>query len=133
MILPTPYYLIHERKLLKNLEIIKYLKDNSGVKCVLALKCFSTWSVFPIMKAYIDGTTSSSLYEARLGREKFGKEVHAYSVAYSGDEIKKVTKYADKIIFNSSLFIEFITTLFFPDALIFLNFIREILMLGMLL
>jgi len=101
MILPTPYYLIHEKRLLKNLKTIKYVRDNSGAKCVLALKCFSTFSVFPLMRKYIDGTTSSSLYEARLGREKLGKEVHAYSVAFSQDEVRKVKQYADKIIFNS--------------------------------
>ncbi len=101
MTLPTPYYLIHEQKLLKNLKIIKYVRDNSGAKCLLALKCFSTWSVFPFMRKYIDGTTCSSLYEARLGREKLGGEVHAYSVAFSQDEVRKVRQYADKVIFNS--------------------------------
>ena len=53
------------------------------------------------MRQYMDGTTSSSLYEARLGREKFGKEVHAYSVAYLADEVDKVSEIADKVIFNS--------------------------------
>jgi len=53
------------------------------------------------MRKYLDGTTSSSLYEARLGYEKFKKEVHAYSVAYSSREIRQVRRYADKIIFNS--------------------------------
>ena len=47
---------------------------------MLALKCFSTWGVFDLMRDHLDGTTSSSLYEARLGREEFGGEVHAYSV-----------------------------------------------------
>jgi len=97
----TPYYLIDEKKLLKNLKKIKYLRDASGAKSVLALKCFSAWSVFGLMKKYLDGTTSSSLYEARLGYEKFGKETHAYSVAYSKADIKAVSKFADKIIFNS--------------------------------
>ncbi|MEI8350284.1 MAG: carboxynorspermidine decarboxylase [Candidatus Omnitrophota bacterium] len=101
MILTTPYYLIHERKLLKNLKIIKYIADASGAKFVLALKCFSTWCVFDLMKQYMDGTTSSSLYETRLGYEKFEKEVHAYSVAFSKNEIEEITRYADKIIFNS--------------------------------
>jgi len=101
MFLDTPYYLIDERKLLRNLKIIKRIRDCSGVKSVLALKCFSTWSVFPLMKKYIDGTTSSSLYEARLGHEKFGKETHAYCVAYSQEDIKEVSRFADKIIFNS--------------------------------
>ncbi len=99
--LRTPYYLIDETKLLKNLEIIKFIREQSGAKSVLALKCFSTWSVFDLMSQYMDGTTSSSLYEAQLGYEKFGKEVHAYSVAYSADEINAVAKFADKVIFNS--------------------------------
>jgi len=53
------------------------------------------------MQRYMDGTTSSSLFEARLGKEKFGKEVHAYSVAFSRNEVRQVKQYADKIIFNS--------------------------------
>lgn len=101
MALTTPYYLIHEQRLLKNLKIVKRLREESGAKFVLALKCFSTWSAFKLMKQYLDGTTSSSLYEARLGREEFRKEVHAYSVAFSSQEVKKVKSYADKIIFNS--------------------------------
>jgi len=101
MNLATPYYLISEPRLLKNLEKIRYLRNFSGAKSVLALKCFSSWAVFGLMKKYMDGTTSSSLYEARLGREKFGKEVHAYSVAFARSEVKKVKQYADKIIFNS--------------------------------
>jgi len=97
----TPYYLIDEKKLLRNLRKIKYLKDCSGAKSVLALKCFSTWSVFKLMSQYMDGTTSSSLYEAKLGYEKFGKETHAFSVAYSNADIKGLKGISDKIIFNS--------------------------------
>ncbi|MDD5756210.1 MAG: carboxynorspermidine decarboxylase, partial [bacterium] len=99
--LVTPYYLIDERKLLRNLKIIKYIRETSGAKSVLALKCFSTWSVFPLLKQYLDGTTSSSLYEARLGYEKFGQEVHAYCVGFAKADIAEVKRYADKIIFNS--------------------------------
>jgi carboxynorspermidine decarboxylase len=97
----TPYYLIDEKKLLRNLKIIKQVRDLSGAKSVLALKCFSTWSVFPLMRKYMDGTTSSSLPEARLGYEKFGKEVHAYSVGFTRQEIREVSTFADMVIFNS--------------------------------
>src|SRR5512137_3197910 len=99
--LTTPYYLIDESKLEKNLKIIQQVREASGAKSVLALKCFSTWAVFDLMRQYLDGTTSSSLYEARLGHEKFGKEVHAYSVAYSREDVVEVSAFADKIIFNS--------------------------------
>jgi carboxynorspermidine decarboxylase len=97
----TPYYLLDKSKLLRNMEKIAYVREHSGAKALLALKCFATWSVFDFMSEYMDGTTSSSLYEVKLGRQKFGKETHAYSVAYSDDEIGEVIENADKIIFNS--------------------------------
>jgi carboxynorspermidine decarboxylase len=99
--LQTPYYLIDKARLLPNLEKIAWLREQSGAKCLLALKCFATWSVFDFMAEYMDGTTSSSLFEVRLGREKFGKETHAYSVAYAEHEIGEVLSHSDKIIFNT--------------------------------
>jgi carboxynorspermidine decarboxylase len=101
MIKDTPYYLIDEKNLLRNLRVMRRVRDRSGAKSLLALKCFSTWCVFDLMREYLDGTTSSSLFEARLGREKFGGETHAYSVAYSREEILQVRKFADTVIFNS--------------------------------
>ena len=97
----TPYYLIDKSKLLQNMEKIATLRELSGAKALLALKCFATWSVFDFMRDYMDGTTSSSLNEVRLGHERFGKETHAYSVAYADYEIDEVVSHADKIIFNS--------------------------------
>jgi carboxynorspermidine decarboxylase len=99
--LKTPYFMINEEKLIHNLEIAQHLKELSGVKLVLALKCFSTWGVFNIIKPYLDGTTSSGPYEVMLGHEKFGGETHAYSVGYSEDDVKEVADKCDKMIFNS--------------------------------
>lgn len=90
-----------ETRLLKNLEKIKYIREQSGAKSVLALKCFSTWSLFPLISKYMDGTTSSALYEVRLGHEKFGGETHGYSVVWNESDIPELQKYADKVIFNS--------------------------------
>ncbi|MFC3075258.1 carboxynorspermidine decarboxylase [Shinella pollutisoli] len=101
MQLTTPYYLIDKAKLLRNMETIARVREASGAKALLALKCFATWSVFDLMRDYMDGTTSSSLNEVRLGHERFGKETHAYSVAYADYEIDEVVFHADKIIFNS--------------------------------
>ncbi|TPE46864.1 carboxynorspermidine decarboxylase [Maribrevibacterium harenarium] len=97
----TPYYLIDKAKLLENMKKIAYVREHSGAKSLLALKCFATWSVFDLMQEYMDGTTSSSLYEVKLGREKFQGETHAYSVAYADDEIDEVISNCDKIIFNT--------------------------------
>jgi len=98
----TPYYLVDKAKLLRNLRTIQQVRERSGARVLLALKCFATWSVFDLMREYMDGTTSSSLYELRLGREKFGGETHAYSVAWADGEIDEVLTHADKIIFNSA-------------------------------
>lgn len=98
----TPYYLIDKAHLLPNLETIARLRELSGAKSLLALKCFATWSVFDLMSAYMDGTTSSSLFEVKLGREKFSGETHAYSVAWAPEEIGEVLSSSDKIIFNTS-------------------------------
>ncbi|GGC01497.1 carboxynorspermidine/carboxyspermidine decarboxylase [Marinobacterium zhoushanense] len=99
--LKTPYYLIDKASLKRNMEKIAYVRERSGAKALLALKCFATWSVFDLMQEYMDGTTSSSLFEVKLGREKFAGETHAYSVAYSDEEIDEVIANCDKIIFNS--------------------------------
>ncbi len=97
----TPFYLIDRAKLARNMAIMDELRSGSGAKTLLALKCFATWGVFDQMRQHMDGTTSSSLYELKLGRERFGKETHAYSVAWADHEIAEAVGYADKIIFNS--------------------------------
>ena len=97
----TPYYLVDKAGLQRNLRVAAQLREWSGARILLALKCFATWPVFDLMREHLDGTTSSSLYELRLGREKFGGETHAYSVAWSDDDIPQAVAYADKIIFNS--------------------------------
>ena len=109
--LSTPYYVLDEAAIVDNMQIIARLCELSGAKALLALKCFATWGVFDVMQPYLHGTTSSSLNEVRLGYETFGdnsnadskdkKETHAYSVAYSAEEMPEVLSYADKIIFNS--------------------------------
>lgn len=97
----TPYYLIDKAALKKNLEQAAELRERSGAQILLALKCFAAWPVFDLMREYLDGTTSSSLYELKLGRDKFGGETHAYSVAWADHEIGEVVACSDKIIFNS--------------------------------
>jgi carboxynorspermidine decarboxylase len=75
--LQTPYYVIDKAKLIANLEKMRTVRERSGAKVLLALKCFATWAVFDLMRESMDGTTSSSLNEVKLGREKFGGETHA--------------------------------------------------------
>jgi len=98
---PTPGFVVEEELLLKNLEILKYVKDQSGCKILLAQKAFSMFSMYPMISAYLDGTTASGLFEARLGYEEFGGETHVFSPAYREDEIEEIMKCCNHMVFNS--------------------------------
>lgn len=97
----TPCYVIDESLLRKNLEILSSVQKNSSAKIILALKGFSMFSTFPIIREYLGGVSASSLNEARLGKEEFGKEVHVCAPAYREDEFKDLLGYSDHIVFNS--------------------------------
>ena len=97
----TPCYVIDEKLLIKNLKILKSVKDESGCKILLATKAFSMYSTFPLIGKYLDGVTSSSLFEAKLGREEMNKEVHIFSPAYSPEDAADIFALCDHVIFNS--------------------------------
>ncbi|HEY9061215.1 MAG TPA: carboxynorspermidine decarboxylase [Pseudobacteroides sp.] len=99
--LPTPCYIVDERLLIKNLETLNKVQERTGCSILLALKGFSMFSVFPLVGKYLKGITSSSLFEARLGYERMGKEVHIYAPAYIDEEFDDIIKYCDHIVFNS--------------------------------
>ncbi len=97
----TPYYLVDEAAVIKNLEILKYVSERAGCKILLAQKAFSMFSVYPLLRQYLAGSTASGLYEARLGKECFGGETHVFSPAYREDEFEEMLTYADHFVFNS--------------------------------
>lgn len=98
---PSPSYVVDERLLTKNLELLKSVQDRTGCSILLALKGFSMHSTFPLVGQYLKGVTSSSLFEAKLGFEKMGKEVHVYAPAYVEHEMDELLSYVDHIVFNS--------------------------------
>ena len=98
---PTPCYVVDERLLIKNLELLHSVQERTGCSILLALKGFSMFSVFPLAGQYLKGITSSSLFEARLGYEEMGKEVHVYAPAYQDEEFDELLTYCDHIVFNS--------------------------------
>lgn len=97
----TPAYVLDETALLRNLETAARIKRETGCKILLATKAFALPAAFPLMRDVLDGTTASGEYEARLGFEEFGKEVHVYSPAYMPGEIERLTHLAKHIYFNS--------------------------------
>ncbi|MEK4854744.1 carboxynorspermidine decarboxylase [Paenibacillus sp. FSL H7-0756] len=99
--LPSPAYLVDERLLTKNLETLNYVQEKSGAKILLAQKGFSMHAMYPLVGKYLHGVTSSSLFEARLGFEEMGKEVHVYAPAYVDREFDELLRYSDHMVFNS--------------------------------
>lgn len=99
--IPTPSYLVDERLLKKNMEVLKAVSDRTGCKILLAQKAFSMFSMYPMMSRYLSGTTASSLFEARLGKEEFGGETHIFAPAYKESEIEEIISLCDHIVFNS--------------------------------
>ncbi|MBN8912868.1 MAG: carboxynorspermidine decarboxylase, partial [Rhizobiales bacterium] len=97
----TPAYVLDVAALKRNLATAARIKREAGVKILLATKAWAMPAAFPLMTDVLDGTTASGEYEARMGREEFGKEVHVYAPAYAPGEVERLTAIADHIYFNS--------------------------------
>lgn len=97
----TPSFVVDENLLIKNLEILSGVKKRTGAKILLAQKAFSMYKTYPLIGEYLDGTTASGLFEARLGREEMGGETHIFSPAYKKEEFSEIVRTCDHIIFNS--------------------------------
>jgi carboxynorspermidine decarboxylase len=83
------------------MRVLADVKQRTGCKILLALKAFSTFSLFPLMRKTLDGCCASSVDEACLGREEFGGEVHAFAAAFSEAEMRELVKHIDHITLNS--------------------------------
>jgi len=97
----TPAFVVDEGLLADNLAILAKVKEATGCKILLALKCFAMFSVFPLLRQTLDGVCCSSPHEARLGREEFGREVHSFAAAYSATDIEQLAQTCDHLVFNS--------------------------------
>lgn len=98
---PSPCYVLDEGLLEANLITLKKVQEATGAKILLALKGFAMWSTFPLISRYLHGVTASAVAEARLGKEEFGGEVHAYAPAYSQRDIDELLPVVDHLVFNS--------------------------------
>jgi carboxynorspermidine decarboxylase len=100
--LQTPCYVIDEKRLTENAQILFSVMENTGCKILLAQKAFSNYDFYPLLSQYLSGTEASGLYEARLGAEEMPSgEIHVFCAAYRDDEFEELLRYADHIVFNS--------------------------------
>ncbi len=100
-LIPSPCYVMEEEALRKNLRLIQQVAERANVEIILAFKAFALWKSFSIFKEYIQHTTASSPYEARLAYEEFGSPAHTYSPAYEEDTFAEILRCSSHVTFNS--------------------------------
>ncbi len=102
---PSPCFVTDLARLRANAAILDGVQQKTGAKILLALKCFSQWQAFPVlsraMRGPLWGCCASSPDEARLAKEEFRGEVHAFAAAWSEEELRETLLWADHIVFNS--------------------------------
>lgn len=99
--IPSPCYICEEEKLTKNLLLMQDVQERTGVDIILALKGFSMWSTFGLIRQYLKGATASSVWEAKLAKYEMNKEVHAYAPAYKTQDMDELVNLCEHISFNS--------------------------------
>ena len=99
--MPTPIFIIEEKKLRRNLTLIADVAAKADIEVILAFKAFALWKTFPIFREYIRSTTASSLAEARLAFEEFDAPAHTYSPAYTDEEFDEIVACSSHLTFNS--------------------------------
>ncbi len=98
---PSPCFVVDEVAVARNLATLKDVGDRSGAKVLLALKAFSMWSLADLVGQYLDGVCASGLWEARLAREFYSGHLTTYSPAYKREDLPKILRLSDSVIFNS--------------------------------
>lgn len=97
----TPYYIVYEDRLRRNLSLIKKVSEDADVKIIMAFKANALWKTFPIISEYVDASTASSLNEMKLSLDCLGNEVHAYCPVYTDATFPQFLEGSSHITFNS--------------------------------
>ena len=103
---PSPCFVLDEARLAANAAILDSVQQRTGAKILLALKGFAAWDSFSLLSRAkghgpLWGTCASSVDEARLGREEFGGEVHAFAAGWTEEELDELLPLVDHLVFNS--------------------------------
>lgn len=98
---PSPAYVVDLGRLRHNLAILDQVQQRSGAKILMALKAFAMWSTFPLIRQTLHGVCASSPWEARLGREEFGREVHSFAAAFKESDVIELLSISNHLVFNS--------------------------------
>ena len=99
--LKTPYYIVYEEKLRRNLELITHVMKEADVEIIMAFKANALWKTFPIFREYGIRSTASSINEMLLANDELHCKAHTYCPAYTEETIEKFVAGSSHITFNS--------------------------------
>lgn len=97
----TPYYIVDESRIRRNMRRLKEAEERAGIKIIMAFKANALWKTFPIIAEYFTASTASSLNEMKLSLDFLGKDVHAYCPVYTEETFPEFLKGCTHITFNS--------------------------------
>ncbi|QDH35221.1 carboxynorspermidine decarboxylase [Porphyrobacter sp. YT40] len=102
----SPAFVVDAAKLRANCRVLAGVRDaaaadGADIRIFAALKAFSMWSAAPIIGEYLDGVSTSGLWEARLASEFYDGEIATYSAAFKPEELEEICRLSDHVIFNS--------------------------------
>lgn len=102
----SPAFVVDAAKLRANCRVLAEVRDaaaadGADIRIFAALKAFSMWSAAPIIGEYLDGVSTSGLWEARLASEFYDGEIATYSAAFKPEELEEICRLSDHVIFNS--------------------------------
>lgn len=99
--IPTPFYIIYEPRLRRNLELIDTVRRRASVEIIMAFKANALWRSFAPMREMGFKFTASSLNELKLGYKHLLTKAHTYCVAYTDQTIDEFISGSSHITFNS--------------------------------
>lgn len=97
----TPYYIVYEDRLRRNMDKLSDVAAKAGVKIIMAFKANALWKTFPIIAEYFTSSTASSLNEMKLSLEFLGNDVHSYCPVYTERTFPEFLAGSSHITFNS--------------------------------
>ena len=101
MNIPTPYYIVYEDRLRRNMEKLKSVSEACDLKIIMAFKANALWKTFNVIGEYFRGSTASSLNEMKLSLEYLGNDVHAYCPVYTDESFPEFLDGCSHFTFNS--------------------------------
>jgi carboxynorspermidine decarboxylase len=98
---PLPAFVIEVEKVRRNLELLRAVQWESGVKVLFALKGFALPALMPLVRAHVSGVAASSLHEAVFAHTYFRQRVHYYAPAVRPEDVPALREIVGTWVFNS--------------------------------